>query len=147
MYNRGMTSNNAGHKQTNDMTMYHYHCSPIKNLNPEITVARSLCLADDRDIAAAYLRGEDGHCLYEASWDSADIASESELHEICKSIGVKIGEGLEYEATKKQAVRQAIVDAGFDGVRYGDTHDGCNYWCVEFFATPIGFAFASVEEF
>jgi hypothetical protein len=122
-----------------------YHCSPIKDLSPVASVARSLCLADDRDIAAAYLRGDAEHYLHEATWDSASIASESELHAICKTIGVRIGEGLEYEATKKSAVRQAIVDAGFDAVRYGDTHEGCNYECVEFFAIPAGFVFRCVE--
>jgi hypothetical protein len=122
-----------------------YHCSPIKGLAPVATVSRSMCVADDRDIAASYLRGDAEHYLYEADWDSANIASESELHAICRTIGVKIAEGLEYEATKKQLVRQAIVDAGFDGVQYGDTHEGCNYECVELFAIPTGFSFKCVE--
>ena len=123
-----------------------YHCSPIRDLAAEISVERSLCLADDADIAAAYLRGHGEHFLYEARWDrGAAIATESELHEICDDIGVSIGEGLEYEATKKDKVRKAIVAAGFDGVRYGDTHDGCNYTCVEFFVRPEGWKWSLVE--
>ena len=120
------------------MTTY-YHCSPIEDLTPEISVEKSLCLTDDSDIASMYLRGDGDHYLYEVKIGYAEIATESDLHEICEAIGVKIGEGLEYEATKKLVVREAIVGAGFDGVRYGDTHEGCNYTTVELFAKPESF--------
>lgn len=123
-----------------------YHCSPVADLTPEITVSRSLCLADDMDSAALYLRGDGDHHLYSASWGrSASIATESDLHEICRHIGVTIHEGLEYEATKKEKVRQAIVDAGFEGVRYGDTCEGCDYECVEFFIEPQGFRWSLLD--
>jgi len=122
-----------------------FHCSPIADLSPSFSVERSFCVANDSDIAAAYLRGVGDHYLYRASWSSACIADEADLHELCEEIGVKIGEGLEYEATKKTVVRQAIVDAGFDAVEYGDTHEGCNYQCIEFFAKPEGFAIVQQE--
>lgn len=124
-----------------------YHGSPIRNLKPEFSVERSLCLADDENIASSYLRGGDcRHYVYSASWDrSAAIATEADLHDICEGLGITIHDGLEYEAAKNEKVRKAIVAAGYVGVRYGDTHEGCNYECVEFFAEPEGFRWALWE--
>lgn len=120
-----------------------FQTSPIANLTPEISVARSLCLADDINVAKLYLRGTGTHYIYRASWDGASLANEADIWAAAKKLGWTPGrfEEQPYRAMKKLEVRQALADAGFDGASYGDTHDGLNYETTELIRRPEGFSF------
>jgi hypothetical protein len=110
-----------------------YHCSPVKDVALTASVARSLCIADSDDAAKSYLRGEAKHYVYEIEVNGQIMGPKAfavMLTEMGLSRFVEAGE--EYVATKRPAVRQAVVDAGFDAVRYGDTN-GFDYECCEIF--------------
>jgi len=126
-----------------------YHTSPIANLVPEITAAKSLCLADDLEICQSYRRGGDSveHHTYVASWDSANLASEADLTAIVESLGWDMEDKFEcqpYLAMKNAKVRAAVLAAGFDGATYEDTHEGCNYMTTELLRQPEGFMFRTL---
>lgn len=121
-----------------------YQTSPVENLTPVIGPGKTLCLTDDLAIAEMYLRGGLGvrHYTYLASWDSANLATESELSEIVESLGWTLEDrfdGQPYKAMKNDKVRAAVLAAGFDGVVYEDTHEGCNYETTELLREPEGF--------
>lgn len=123
-----------------------YCTSPIKDLKPVISAKNTLCLADDLAIAQAYLRGGLGveHYTYTAEWDSANLATEKDLGAIVEAMGITIEDDFDcqpYLAMKNAAVRAAVVKAGFDGVSYEDTHEGCNYETTELLCEPEGFRF------
>lgn len=125
-----------------------YHSSPNPNMRPAIGNGRTLCLTDDLDIARMYQRGGDDveHTVYRASWDSATIATESDLVAIVESLGWTMDrfDGQPYLAMKNAKVRAAVIAAGYDGVSYEDTHEGCNYETTELVREPSGFSWATV---
>jgi hypothetical protein len=114
------------------MTTYTgYHCSPIKDATLTASVARSLCIADSDDAAKSYLRGDAEHYVYQVEI-SGSIMSPKAFAKLLTDMGLErfVEAGEEYVAAKRPAVRQAVVDAGFDAVRYGDTN-GFDYECCE----------------
>lgn len=124
-----------------------YQTSPIENLKPVIGSGKSLCLTDDLAIAEMYLRGglDARHYTYQASWDAANLASESDLSAIVESLGWSIEDKFDcqpYKAMKNAKVCAAVLAAGFDGVVYEDTHEGCNYQTTELLREPEGFAWS-----
>lgn len=121
-----------------------FQTSPIANLTPEISVAQTLCLADDINVAKLYLRGEGTHYIYRADWDSASLATESDIWDVAQQLGWTSDEfdGQPYKAMKNKKIRQALASKGFDGATYEDTHDGLNYETVELLRKPDGFSFA-----
>jgi len=110
-----------------------YHCSPVKDAQFVSSVARSLCIADSDDAAKSYLRGETEHYVYEVEI-SGQIMGPKAFAAMLTEMGLgRFAEaGEEYVIAKRPAVRQAVVDAGFDAVRYGDTN-GFDYECCEIF--------------
>lgn len=121
-----------------------WHCSDREIIDPKFSAERTLCLSDDRNVAMMYLRGAVGqtHYLYRGEWDSASIATEAELSGIVENLGLSLEgnfDGQPYLAMKKMKVRQAVLDAGYDGVEYEDTHEGCNYQTIELLRRPEGF--------
>jgi len=122
-----------------------FQTSPVENLKPEFGGGKSLCLTDDLAIAESYLRGglTARHYTYEASWESANLATERELEAIVASLGWTIEDdfyGQPYKAMKNAKVRAAVLAADYDGVVYEDTHEGCNYETTELLREPEGFA-------
>jgi hypothetical protein len=114
-----------------------YHCSPVKDAVLSASVSRSLCIADSDDAAKSYLRGDAEHYVYEVEIRGQIMgpkAFSAMLAEMGLSRFVEAGE--EYVAAKRLAVRQAVIDAGFDAVRYGDTN-GFDYECCEIFSAAI----------
>jgi hypothetical protein len=111
-----------------------YHCSPIKDATFSASVSRSLCVADSDDAAKSYLRGEAEHYVYEVEI-SGQIMGPKAFAAMLTQMGLSrfVEAGEEYVAAKRPAVRQAVVDAGFDAVRYGDTN-GFDYECCEVFS-------------
>lgn len=120
-----------------------FHSSPRADLDPIISLERSLCLADDRNIAEMYRRGGDAqHYLYEAEWASANLAGETDLAQIVGSLGLSVEDDFDCQphlAMKSQKVRRALLAAGYEGACYEDTHEGCNYETVELLSRPEGF--------
>lgn len=124
-----------------------YQTSPVENLKPVIGDGKSLCLTDDLAVAEMYLRGGSGvrHYTYQASWASANLASESELAAIVESLGWTVEDKFDsqpYLAMKNPKVRAAVLAAGFEGAVYEDTHEGCNYETTELLREPEGFAWS-----
>ena len=121
-----------------------YHTSPIANLTASFANGASLCLADDLAVCQSYLRGGDViHYTYEADWTSANIADESDLASLVAGLGMDMDDrfdGQPYRAMKNAKVRAAVLAAGYDGVSYEDTHEGCNYTTTELLRAPEGFA-------
>ncbi len=122
-----------------------YHCSPVKDAELVASVARSLCVADSDDAAKSYLRGESEHYVYEVKV-SGQIMGPKAFAAMLTEMGfgrfVEAGE--EYVAAKRPAVRQAVVAAGFDAVRYGDTN-GFDYECCEVFSAAAIVSVKCVE--
>lgn len=124
-----------------------FHVSPVENLKPVIGSGKTLCLTDDLAVAEMYLRGglSARHYTYQASWDAATLASESDLSAIVESLGWTVEdrfEGQPYLAMQNAKVRAAVLSAGFDGAVYEDTHEGCNYETTELLREPEGFAWS-----
>lgn len=111
-----------------------YHCSPVKDAELVASVARSLCVADSDDAAKSYLRGEAEHYVYEVKVSGQIMGPKAFAAMLIEmGLGRFVEAGEEYVAAKRPAVRQAVVAAGFDAVRYGDTN-GFDYECCEVFS-------------
>ena len=114
-----------------------YHCSPSATLT--FAAGRTLCVADDANVAAMYLRGGDdvAHYLYTVEWDDTlPVASGAEMIAAWSRIHRREhdeGEIPTYEVAKDRRVRAALIAAGFAAVEYGDTHEGLSYTTTEFF--------------
>ena len=113
-----------------------YHNTPKANAVLTASVDGSLCLADSREAAESYRRGgrNAAHYCYEVEVEGK-IMSEKQLRKLLESMGLEcyVEDREEYMATKREDVRQAIVDAGYDAVCYGDTN-GFDYVCCEVFS-------------
>lgn len=124
-----------------------FHTSPVKDLVPKIGDGRTLCLGDDLNVCRSYRRGGDGvpHYTYSASWTDATLANEDDIRQAVANIGKDLDDHFEsqpYLAMKNSKVRQSLLDAGFDGAEYEDTHEGANYQTVELLKEPEGFQFS-----
>jgi hypothetical protein len=122
-----------------------YHCSPVKDAELVASVSRSLCIADSDDAAKSYLRGEAEHYVYEIEVNG-QIMGPKAFAALLNYMGLGrfVEAGEEYVAAKRPAVRQAVVDAGFDAVRYGDTN-GFDYECCEVFSQAAVVSVKCVE--
>lgn len=113
-----------------------FHNTPVANATLTASEKQSLCLADERDCADLYERGgrDVQHFTYEVGVEGS-IMSEKKLQKLLRENGYEryVEDCVEYEATKLAAVRQMIIDEGYDAVIYGDTVEGCNYICCEIF--------------
>lgn len=124
-----------------------YHCSPNASLVP----TASLCVADDRNLAAMYLRGGDiTHYLYTFTWLASDItvADERALIETWERLTGRThdeGEVATWRVAKNKKVRAALLAEGYDAISYGDTHAGCNYETTEFLRLPASLHIESTE--
>ncbi len=130
-----------------------FHCSPVANLVPEIGGGRTLCVGDDRGIAASYLRGglDTTHYLYTFEYPGRglSIATEADIITAWEAAkGRKHNEMTTaiWDAVKVPAVRAALIAAGFEAVRYGDSHEGCDYETTEFLAPVESLRITGVEE-
>ena len=111
-----------------------YHNTPVANAILTASVDGSLCIADSQDAAESYRRGGNAqHYCYEIEV-SGKIMSEKQLKKLLIENGYEryVEDREEYMATKKIAVRELIVEAGYDAVIYGDTN-GFDYVCCEIF--------------
>jgi hypothetical protein len=111
-----------------------YHNTPVANATLTASIKQSLCIAYERECADLYERGGRGvqHYTFEVEIEGS-IMSEKKLQKLLQENGFSryVEDCIEYEATKLMAVRQLIVDEGYDAVCYGDTVEGCNYICCE----------------
>lgn len=111
-----------------------YHNTPVANATLTASVDGSLCIADSQEAAESYRRGgKSQHYCYEVEVEGK-IMSEKQLKKLLIENGYEryVEDGEEYMATKKTAVRELIVEAGYDAVIYGDTN-GFDYVCCEIF--------------
>lgn len=113
-----------------------YHNTPVANAVLTASVGGSLCIADSQEAAESYRRGGRSaqHYCY-AVEVSGKIMTEKQLKKLLIENGYEsyVEDGIEYEATKKSAVRELIVEAGYDAVCYTDTN-GFDYLCCEIFS-------------
>ena len=113
-----------------------YHNTPVQNATLTASVDGSLCIADSQEAAESYRRGglKAQHCCYEVEVEGK-IMTEKQLKKLLIENGYEryVEDGEEYMATKKTAVRELIVEAGFDAVHYTDTN-GFDYVCCEIFS-------------
>ena len=121
-----------------------YHNTPVANATLTASVDGSLCIADSQEAAESYRRGgrDAQHYCY-AVEISGRIMTEKQLKKLLNETGYEsyVEDGEEYQAVKKTAVREMIVEAGYDAVIYGDTN-GFDYICCEIFSQD---AIVSVE--
>lgn len=112
-----------------------YHNTPVASATLTASVDGSLCVADSQDAAESYRRGglKTQHYCYEVEVEGK-IMSEKQLKKLLVENGYEryVEDGEEYQATKKTAVRELIVEAGYDAVCYTDTN-GFDYVCCEIF--------------
>ena len=113
-----------------------YHNTQVANATLTASVDGSLCIADSQEAAESYRRGgrSAAHYCYEVEVEGK-IMSEKQLRKLLEAMGLEcyVEDREEYMATKREDVRQAIVDAGYDAVCYGDTN-GFDYVCCEIFS-------------
>lgn len=112
-----------------------YHNTPVANATLTASVDGSLCIADSQEAAESYRRGglKAQHYCYEVEI-SGKIMTERQLKKLLIENGYEryVEDGEEYMATKKTAVRELIVQAGYDAVCYLDTN-AFDYLCCEIF--------------
>jgi hypothetical protein len=124
------------HRKERDMARFiGFHNTPIANTTLTASVDGSLCVADSQEAAESYRRGlKAQHYCYEVEVEGK-IMSEKQLKKLLVENGYEryVEDGEEYQATKKTAVRELIVEAGFDAVCYTDTN-GFDYVCCEIFS-------------
>lgn len=113
-----------------------FHNTQKANAALTASVDGSLCLADSQEAAESYRRGgrSAAHYCYEVEVEGK-IMGEKQLKKLLIENGYEryVEDGEEYQATKKTAVRELIVEAGFDAVCYTDTN-GFDYLCCEIFS-------------
>lgn len=112
-----------------------YHNTPAANASLTASVDGSLCIADSQEAAESYRRGglKTQHYCYEVTVEGK-IMTEKQLKKLLSENGFEryVEDGEEYQATKKTAVRELIVEAGYDAVCYLDTN-AFDYLCCEIF--------------
>lgn len=116
-----------------------YHNTPKANATLTASVDGSLCIAGSQEAAESYRRGglKAQHYCYEVEVDGK-IMTEKQLRKLLEAMGLEcyVEDREEYMATKREDVRQAIVDTGYDAVCYGDTN-GFDYVCCEIFSQEV----------
>lgn len=123
-----------------------YHCSP----KSELTIRDGFCVADDSNVAAMYRRGGDvSHYLYSITWgDDVSVASEAEMIATWERITKRTHDEAElstWDVAQNGKVRKALIEAGYEAICYGDSHDGCNYETTDFMTIPATLKIVEVK--
>jgi len=109
--------------------------------------AGALCVTRNRDAAEEYLDGQSGHVYVVSLRPGLHLADASDVRSIARRLVPQSPYTRAYELIEEhRVVRQALIDAGYDGVEYDDEtpNNATAHDCTLVFDAIA--AVASVEE-